>query len=122
MTTAHKADLTIVASGSATLQAAAAGCPMVIMYQSNKFLWHLIGKWLLRVPHLSLVNILAGKELVPEFMPYFDSIEPIYQACEKLLSDSEILARMSKELAVLTRPLTGQNVSGKVASIVLEML
>jgi lipid-A-disaccharide synthase len=122
ISTAYKADLTIVASGSATLQVAAAGCPMVIMYQSNKFLWHLIGKWLLKVPHLSLVNILSGKELVPEFMPCFDSIEPIYAACEKLLSDSGDLARLSRELTELTRPLVGQNVSAKVAKIALEML
>ena len=51
---AYKADLTIVASGSATLQVAAAGCPMVIMYQSSKLLWHLIGKRLIKVPKLSL--------------------------------------------------------------------
>ncbi|MDO8303896.1 MAG: lipid-A-disaccharide synthase [Sedimentisphaerales bacterium] len=122
LSTAYKADLTIVASGSATLQVAAAGCPMVIMYQSSKFLWHLVGKWLLKVPHLSLVNIVAGKELVPEFMPYFDSTEPIYQACEKLLSDTERLTRLGGELTALTQPLIGQNASEKTAKIALEML
>lgn len=122
ISTAYKANLTIVASGSATLQVAGAGCPMVIMYQSNKFLWHLIGKRLLKVPRLSLVNILSGKELVPEFMPYFDSIEPIYAACEKLLSDSGKLGLLSRELTELTRPLMGQNVSKKVAHIALSML
>jgi lipid-A-disaccharide synthase len=121
ITTAYRADFAIVASGSATLQVAAAGCPMVIMYQSSKFMWHLIGKRLLKVPHLSLVNILAGKELVPEFMPYFDSIEPIYQACEKLLSEAQ-LAALSKELVQLTAPLIGGKTAEKVAQIALEML
>ena len=77
---------------------------------------------LLKVPYLSLVNILADKELVPEFMPYFDSTEPIYQACEKLLSDGGKLSLLSKELTALTRPLIGQNASQKVARIALEML
>ena len=122
ISTAYKADLTIVASGSATLQVAAAGCPMVVMYQSSKFLWYLIGKWLLKVPHLSLVNILSGKELVPEFMPYFDSTEPIYKACEKLLSDAKSLTHLSEDLTALTRPLIGENVSERVAKIALEML
>jgi lipid-A-disaccharide synthase len=122
ISTAYKADLTLVASGSATLQVAAAGCPMVIIYQSNKFLWHLIGKWLLKVPHLSLVNILAGKELVPEFMPYFDSIEPIHSACENLISDKKKLTSLNAELAALTRPLVGQNASQNVVKLAIEML
>jgi lipid-A-disaccharide synthase len=92
------------------------------MYQSNKLLWYLIGRWLLKVPHLSLVNILAGNELVPEFMPYFNSVEPIYAACEKLLSDGNNLARLSRELVGLTLPLVGGNVSEKVAKIAFEML
>jgi lipid-A-disaccharide synthase len=119
---AYKADFTIVASGSATLQVAAAGCPMVIMYQSSKLMWHLIGKRLIKVRHLSLVNILAGKELVPEFMPYFDAVEPIYQACQTLISDKAGLQALSRELIELTRPLVGGNASDRVAQLVIEML
>jgi hypothetical protein len=54
-------------------------------------------------------------------MPYFDSIEPICAACEKLLSDGNKLGLLSRELTELTRPLAGQNASEKVAKIVLEM-
>jgi lipid-A-disaccharide synthase len=72
--TANDADFSIVASGSATLQVAAVGCPMVIMYQSSRVLWYLIGWWLVTMRYLSLVNVLAGRELVPEYMPYFRSI------------------------------------------------
>ena len=64
--TAKACDFTLVASGSATLQVAAAGCPMIVLYQSNKWLWHAVGRWLIRTRYLSLVNILAGKERVPE--------------------------------------------------------
>jgi len=75
--TARKSDLALVASGSATLQVAAAGCPMVVMYNSNRLLWHLIGRWLITTKYLSLVNILAQYGLVPELMPHFGSVCPI---------------------------------------------
>jgi len=119
---ARCADLAIVASGSATLQVAAAGCPMVIMYQSSKVLWHLVGRWLLRTKNLSLVNILAESELVPEFMPYFRSIEPIVQAIEQLLEDKDRLTRTSSELIKIAEPLKQTKASEQVAQIVTEML
>jgi lipid-A-disaccharide synthase len=119
--TAKWADFSIAASGSATLQVAAAACPMVIMYQSSRILWQLAGRWLVKTKYLSLVNILAGKELVPEFMPCFKSIDPILHSIEQLLEDGNKLAKLSSELIELTKPLKG-NASGNVARIVLDML
>jgi lipid-A-disaccharide synthase len=120
--TARIADFAIVASGSATLQVAAAGCPMVIMYQSSKILWHLLGRWLLTTKYLSLVNILANKELVPEFMPYFGSIKPIVQAIELLLENSDKLTQTSSELIQIAEPLSRKKACNEVAGIVVEML
>lgn len=119
--TAKWADFSIVASGSATLQVAAAACPMVIMYQSSRILWHLAGRWIVKTKYLSLVNILGAKELVPEFMPCFASIEPIVESVEQLLEDRNKLAQLSNELIELTKPLKG-NASGNVARIVLNMI
>ena len=120
--TARTADFAIVASGSATLQVAAVGCPMVIMYQSSKILWHLLGRWLLKTKYLSLVNILANTELVPEFMPYFSSIEPIVESIEQLLADSNRLAQISDQLIQLATALRQGRASEKVAQIAGEML
>jgi lipid-A-disaccharide synthase len=120
--TARTADFAIVASGSATLQVAAAGCPMVIMYQSSKILWHLLGRWLVTTKYLSLVNILANKKLVPEFMPYFGSIKPIVETIELLLEDSNKLAQISSELIRLAEPLTGKKACKQVAETVAQML
>jgi len=119
---AHAADFALVASGSATVQVAAAGCPMVVMYQSSKVLWHLVGRWLVKTQYLSLVNILAGREMVPEFMPYFSSIEPIVQSIEQLLEDNSKLAQVSGELIELLEPLAQKKAGEEVAKIVLEML
>jgi len=115
-------DFAIIASGSATLQVAAAGCPMVIMYQTSRILWYLIGSWLIKTKFLSLVNILADKELVPEFMPYFFSIDPIVESIEQLLAGRDNLARLSSDLIDLTIPLRQTQAPQKVAQVVLEML
>ena len=120
--TTRTADLSIVASGSATLQVAAVGCPMVIVYQSSRILWHLIGRWLLKTKYLSLVNILADRKLVPEFMPYFGSIEPIVESITQLLDDSDSLAQISSELIQLAKPLAEKKACEEVAEIVIEML
>jgi len=119
---ARRADFAIVASGSATLQVAAAGCPMVIMYQSSRILWHFFGQWLTRTRYLSLVNILARRELVSEFMPYFTSTEPIFGKCVRLLSSRKRLIKLSKELVELAEPLARGNASENTAGIALEMI
>ncbi|OQY03432.1 MAG: lipid-A-disaccharide synthase [Planctomycetales bacterium 4572_13] len=118
----RRSDYAIVASGSATLQVAAAGCPMTVMYQSNKWMWHLVGRWLVRLPHLSLVNILSHNELVPEFMPYFSSIQPIIQRTHGLLSTPSRMSQTSQALLTLVEPLTERRASDAVAEIVCDML
>ena len=120
--TCRDADFALVASGSATLQVAAVGCPMVIMYQSSRVLWHVVGRWLLKTKYLSLVNILAGKELVPEFMPYFTTIGPIVQSIEQLLQDRASLAQISDRLIKLAEPLAEKKACREVARIVVQML
>lgn len=117
-----ESDFAIVASGSATLQIAAAGCPMVIMYQSSRILWHLLGRWLLKTKLLSLINILAGKELVPEFMPHFSSIEPVVESIEQLLENKSGLAQLSSRLVELVEPLGKVNASEKTSQLIIEML
>ena len=120
--TAAAVDFAIVASGSATLQVAATGCPMVIMYQSSRILWYLVGWWLVRAKDLSLVNILAGGELVPEFMPFFTSIEPITESIERLLADRGALDNISKRLIELCTPLAEKKAGAQVAETVVRML
>jgi lipid-A-disaccharide synthase len=120
--TAGAVDFSIVTSGSATLEVAAAGCPMVIMYQSSRILWHLFGRWIIKTKYLSLVNILASKELVPEFMPYFTSIEPIVASIEQFIEDKGKLAQLSSELTRLAKPLAEKKAGQEVANIAIEML
>lgn len=120
--TADMADFALVASGSATLEVAAAGCPMAVMYQTNRFLWHLVGRWLVHPKFFALVNLLADRELVPEFMPYFTSIDPIVAKVTACLRERQGLIRTSNELIDLAEPLTSKRAGPEVARIVLEMI
>jgi lipid A disaccharide synthetase len=81
-----------------------------------------MGRWLVTAKYLSLVNILNGKELVPEFMPYFSSIEPILAEIEQLLSDRGRLEQISRGLVEAVEPLAAKKASEEVAGIVLDML
>jgi len=119
---AARADFAIVASGSATLQVASVGCPMLVIYQSSRILWHLVGRWLIRTEHLSLVNILAGRRLVPEFMPCFSSVEPIVKSIEQLIEDKSRLTKLSAELVQLTATLKTPSASENVARTARQML
>jgi len=71
---------------------------------------------------LSLVNILAHQELVPEFMPYFASTKPIIQRTGGLLSTPSRMRQTSQTLLTLVEPLTQRRASNAVAEIVCDML
>jgi lipid-A-disaccharide synthase len=120
--TAAAVDFALVASGSATLEVASSGCPMVVMYQTNRVLWKLVGWWLVHPKFFTLVNLLADHELVPEFMPYFTSVDPIVQRVDGYVQDRNLLARTSNEMIDLVEPLTRKNASEEVARVVIEML
>ena len=111
-----------MASGSTTLQVAATACPMVIMYQSSRLLWHLVGRWLVQTRLFSLVNILAQRKLVPEFMPYFNTVEPIAEKAKELLADRNMLGQLSGELIELVKPLKNGKSAENGSKIALEML
>ncbi|MCU0914195.1 MAG: lipid-A-disaccharide synthase [Planctomycetes bacterium] len=120
--TAVAADFALVASGSATLEVASSGCPMVVMYQTNRILWQLVGRWLVHPRFFTLVNLLADRALVPEFMPYFTSVDPIVQKIEAYLQEPRTLGQVSHALIDLVEPLTRKKASEEVAQVVVEML
>jgi len=120
--TAAAVDFSLVASGSATLEVASSGCPMVVMYQTNRVLWKLVGRWLVHPKFFTLVNLLADRALVPEFMPYFTSIDPIVQRIDEYLQDRSLLTRTSNEMIDVVEPLTRKNASEEAARVVVGML
>ncbi|MBT5375600.1 MAG: lipid-A-disaccharide synthase [Nitrospinaceae bacterium] len=63
----NSCDTLIIASGSATLEAGILGCPMVIIYKLNPLTYWMV-RWLIKVPFIGLVNLVAGEEVAPELI------------------------------------------------------
>lgn len=119
-----EADLVLVASGTATLAVAAARRPMVVLYEAGALLrwpYELIGRRFLLTPHLSLVNILAGERIVPEFMPYVGPVERVVDAAETLLDDSDARSRQIARLDAVVRPLEQSQASANVCRMIAEL-
>jgi lipid-A-disaccharide synthase len=93
------ADVAVVASGTATLEAALAQVPLVVVYRLSWLSW-LIGRLLVRVRFVSLVNLLAGRRLVPELLQRDCTREAIADEASRLLERGaprdEQLAGMQK--------------------------
>jgi len=111
----------IVASGTATLEAAIHITPMVIVYRVSPLSYR-VGKALIKVPHIGLVNLIAGKRAVPELIQHEASPEEIARQVLSLLTDPDKLKRMKDDLAEVTRRLGEAGASDKVAQIVWGLL
>ncbi len=116
------ADLCLAASGTVTLEIAYFGTPMIVMYQTPKWRYLLVGRWLIHTPHLSLPNILAGREIVPEFMPYYDRTGPIVARAQELLSNANTLARVRSDLTDMIRSATKPNAARNAAQEMVTLL
>lgn len=116
------ADLALCASGTATLEVAYHRVPMVVMYNSSKWAYRLLGWWLIRTPHLSLVNILAGRRIVPEFMPYYNSTRPIADEALDILANEQRREAMQADLEQVVHSLGSAKAAQKTAQMALEML
>jgi lipid-A-disaccharide synthase len=114
-------DLVIVASGTATLEVAYYNKPMVVCYKGNRIMYWAIAYWLIRTKYLSLVNILANHRLVPEFMPYYTSPEPIAQEAMELLANEQLRRKVSGKLAEIMATLDKPGVADRVAGMALEL-
>ncbi len=115
-------DLALVASGTATLETAFYHVPMIVMYNSNWLFYELAARWLIKTKLFSLVNILAGRKMVPEFMPYYRSTEPITAKAIELLENESALQAMRFDIAATIDPIVRTGASDNTAKIVLRML
>jgi lipid-A-disaccharide synthase len=118
----NAADLVLVASGTAAVETAYYHRPMIVMYNASRMLYHLLGRWLIRTKFFCLVNILAGRELVPEFMPYYRDTGPIAAKAVDLLAHPSLREQMSGALADLIDPMVKPGASDNVAAEAIELL
>jgi len=114
-------DVIVAASGTVTLQAAIHGTPMVIIYKVSPVSFRL-GRALIRVPNIGLVNLVAGRQIVPELVQHEASSDNIASAVENMLNNTVDLNRLKQQLLALRDVLGGPGASDKVADIALWML
>lgn len=117
-------DFVLVASGTATLHVANYRKPMVVMYDAGLLgrLYHPFGKFIVKTPHLSLVNILANRRIVPEFMPSVPDTRLVAATVRNILRDDFWRKHMVACLDEIVRPLEGSSASRRVAEIARELI
>jgi lipid-A-disaccharide synthase len=114
-------DAALVTSGTATLETGLMAVPMVIVYRMSG-LSHFIGRMIINVNHIGLVNIVAGKRLVPELVQQDATPDNMADAVTKFLDDPAYRQRVSAELAALRSQLGEAGASERIASVVLNFL
>jgi lipid-A-disaccharide synthase len=109
----------IVASGSATLEAAYFRLPFVLIY---KVAWptYLAARLVVSIKYLGMPNVLADREVVPEFIQHQANSDAIVKAMRRLMEDADARARTVAEFDEIIRKLGGSGASEKAAQAIVE--
>jgi len=113
-------DAAVIASGTATLEAALLQTPMVIVYKESPINWHTLGR-LITVSHFGLVNLVAGKEIAKELMQDELTGENLVKELLKLL-EPETNRRMRESLRDVSVRLGEPGASQRAAAVILNFL
>jgi lipid-A-disaccharide synthase len=111
----------IVASGTATLEVGYFLTPLIVVYRTNPLTW-LLGRKFLKIPHISLVNILAGEEIVPEMLQSRMRPDLLAKEAVNLCHDGEIRQKMIDNLRLVRERLGQPGASVRAAQAVWELL
>lgn len=114
-------DAVMAASGTVTLELAILGVPMVVAYRLSR-LSYIFGRWLIKVKYASLVNLVAGREVVPELLQNEATPEKIGRALLPLLQDADRSSAMRRQLAGVRRQLGEEGASDRAAQVALEII
>jgi len=113
-------EVSAIASGTATLEAALLGTPMVVYYRLSP-LTFFFAKLLTNVQFISLVNLLSGKEIVRELIQKHATPDNIFSELKKILNDSDYRNNMISHLREIRKIMEGKTPSKRVAHIVGEL-
>lgn len=116
------ADLCLAASGTVTIEAALLGTPLLAFYKVSPWSWWM-GRFLVDVPFYSMVNLVAGEAVVPEFIQDRFTPAALSAAAVELLANADARARMRTGLAEVARKLAShEHPMERGARIILEIL
>lgn len=111
----------IIKSGTSTLEAGLLNLPMIIVYKASA-LTYFIGKTLVKLDNIGIVNILLGKTLLPELIQNDVNPEKIFQEAEKILINTEKYNSIKTELNKLHEILGNKNAAENAARIIYNLM
>jgi lipid-A-disaccharide synthase len=112
-------DVLLIASGTATLQAAVVGTPMVLLYKTSPLTYRL-ARWLINVKWIGLVNLVAGRSIVPELIQDEATPERLCQEVLHLLRDPSAYNDMKEGLRQVRQSLGEPGASRRAAQVALS--
>ncbi len=117
----HACDFCLVASGAATLETAILQKPMVVIYKTSLLTWAL-AKILIKIPYIGLVNVVAGKKIVPECIQFTATARNIGAQAIGILSDPQRLVQIKRDLAQVKENLGSPGASLRAAEKIVRYL
>jgi lipid-A-disaccharide synthase len=121
LTQLTRCSLAIVASGTATLECAMAGLPMLVIYKTS-WLTYWLGRFLIQLPYLSMVNVLAGEKVVPEFLQGAMEPERLAKAALQILRNPKGAEAMAGRIREVAKKLGGPGAAARAAAEVEEAI
>jgi lipid-A-disaccharide synthase len=113
-------DFCLCKSGTSTLETAFLGCPMVVVYRVDHISWF-IGKSLVKVPFVGLVNVVGGEQVVPECIQQEATPRHIAEAALSILTDPEVYENIRFQLQKIRARCGGPGASARAAAEVLRV-
>jgi lipid-A-disaccharide synthase len=115
-------DLALAVSGTVTLQIARQTKPMVIIYKVNKLTYNTVGRAVINTPYLTLPNLIANQEVVPELVPYFKGHHRVVDIADDILRSPDRMEAQRLNLRAIVSKFAGKMASADAASAIEEML
>lgn len=114
-------DLVIVSSGSATLETAIMEKPMIIIYKTSLITW-LLARNMIKIPNIGLVNVVAGKRIVPELIQFEANVANIVRNSLEILSSKKTQEDIKGELRKVKEKLGEKGAAERAAHIIQKFL
>lgn len=114
-------DLVITKSGTSTLECALIGTPFCVVYKTGR-LNYLIGKNLIKVKNIAMINILLGKTAVKEFLQNKMTPENIFEEGKKILNDKSYSDEIKHSFIELRKIITGKDASANAAKLITNFI
>ncbi len=114
-------DLVLVASGTATLECGIIGTPMIVIYRTS-WVSYLLGRMLVKVPYIGLVNLVAGRKVAPEFIQHEARPGAVFLMAQMLLAEGRPRQVVKEELAKIRGLLGEPGAARRAAGEILDLL